>query len=78
MPKVTTNFGAIRGQRIITFAKPLDYGRIVPGTLRHDPEAEELCSFWDRWITPREAFRRWKIARKAWRSRKRRQLELGL
>lgn len=76
--KVKTNFGAINGQRIMTFAKTHPGDRVVPVSIRRVPDCDDFCTYWDMWITPLEAFRRWKIARKAWRSRKRRQLEFGL
>lgn len=78
--RVTTNFGAINGQRVITFAKSVAHDRVLPRKYgwMNDPEGLYQADQMGLFITPLEAFRRWKVARKAWRSRKRRQLELGL
>lgn len=72
--KVKTNFGAIGGRRIVTFKVSSD-GSVQPAWFRRSRFRDYLPEVW---ITGHEAFRRWKVARKAWRSRKRRQLELGL
>jgi hypothetical protein len=75
MSKPTTiNFGAIRGRRCVTFRVSED-GHVLPKKFVHLAE-EEI----DRtlFITARESFRRWKVARKAWQTRKNRnQLQLG-
>lgn len=57
----TINFGSIRKQPLIAF-KDIPDDR-VPANRRDDDDM-----FWS--ITAHERFRRWKIARKAWRSRK--------
>jgi hypothetical protein len=77
MTKVTTNFGAINGRRIMTFKVTVD-GMVLPSRWRgyerkmHNVHDEHF------WITARESFRRWKIARKAWASRRRKQLALPI
>lgn len=60
----TINFGKINGRRCVSFAVSED-GR-VPRSGREDYDGE----YPQEWIPARESFRRWKIARKAWRSRK--------
>lgn len=76
--KSITNFGQINGRRILTFAVT-DDGIVLPSRYRgmetklHNVIDEPL------WIPARESFRRWKIARKAWNTRKfKNQLYLGL
>lgn len=75
--KIKTNFGAINGQRIITFARPLANDRVLPKRYAFE-QRNEIPVPRKLWISPHEAFRRWKIARKAWRARKRKQPELPL
>ncbi len=83
MSKVTTNFGSISGQRIVSFDTGSKRDVVVPvGWASRGWDFETMMLdrvFKDKLITPREAFRRWKIARKAWQSRKwRHQLSLQL
>lgn len=72
------NFGKIGNRRIMTF-KVTNDGMVLPSrfTLQDVSDwGESLNPFW---ITSHEAFRRWKIARKAWHSRKwRNQIRLPL
>lgn len=72
------NFGMINNRRVVTF-KVTNDGRVLPSRFnRRDVWnwGESLNAFW---ITGHEAFRRWKIARKAWQTRKHRnQLSLPL
>ncbi len=78
MKKVTTNFGQINGRRVMTF-KVTNDGRVMPARFRRMEDGARACTFWDMWISARESFRRWKIARKAWQTRKHKnQLSLGL
>lgn len=60
-----TNFGMIGHRRIMTFEVGKDM--VKPAKYRH---LDEDCLDEDQMITAHEAFRRWKIARKAWRTRK--------
>lgn len=74
------NFGAIHGRRVVTFKVSND-GMVLSAKLRRRVEQNEflVLSGTDPDITSREAFRRWKIARKAWRTRKHgKQLSLPL
>lgn len=69
--KIKTNFGSINKRRVVTF-KVSEDGMVLPSRFkRHIRDGcvdfHELRPYW---ITSREAFRRWKIARKAWKSRK--------
>lgn len=76
--KVTTNFGKINGRRIMSFHVS-DDGRVMPARFRGMEDGFEACCFWNAWIPAREHFRRWKIARKAWKTRKfKNQLSLGI
>lgn len=76
--KVTTNFGEINGRRTVTF-KVSDDGKVIPAKYLRDEDSLGACCFEDGWISSHEAFRRWKIARKAWKTRKfRNQLSLGI
>lgn len=78
--KVTTNFGAINGRRVVTFKVSED--GIVPvagwrhfGQFLSGAELREM----GKGITAHESFRRWKVARKAWHTRKwKNQLSLPL
>lgn len=71
-PRVTTNFGAINGRCTVSFRVSSD-GRVPPAWASRDD-----CD--PKWyITGHEAFVRWKIARKAWRTRKyKNQMELEI
>lgn len=77
--KVKTNFEKINGRRIMTFKVSND-GLVLPERYRRPVEdgvlelGELLREFG---ISARESFRRWKIARKAWATR-RKQQELPL
>lgn len=67
---MTINFGRISGRRIISF-RVSDDGMVWPAKCRsRDMQTEVDCDA--EMITARESFRRWKIARKAWRTRKER------
>lgn len=72
MDKVTTNFGQINGQRIVTFSKSLGSDKVLPKKWKcFDNCDDRPIAFREGlFITAHEAFRRWKIARKAWRARK--------
>lgn len=61
---VKTNFGSINGRRIVTFKVSYD-GMCIPVS-------------GGKPISGLESFKRWKIARKAWRTRKSKQLTLPL
>lgn len=84
--KVTTNFGAINGRRVVTFKVSTD-GKVVPA--KHRGGGREIGYDDGEWlseldslgelITAHESFRRWKISRKAWHTRKwKNQLSLPL
>jgi hypothetical protein len=67
------NIGAILGRRCVSFRVSED-GHVLPKKFAH-LTIEEAPRYL---ITARESFRRWKIARKAWQTRKNRnQLQLG-
>ena len=72
MDKVITNFGQINGQRIVTFAKTHNDDVFIPAKWKDmdDPEGRYMLQQEGLLISPHEAFRRWKVARKAWRTRK--------
>lgn len=73
MKKVLTNFGAINGQRVITFAKTADHSKVIPAKYRRMKDEDGGIYELNKaglLITAREAFRRWKAARKAWSKRK--------
>jgi hypothetical protein len=80
--KIKTDFGAINGQRVVTFERKRR--RVLPAKFRRliraDDDGSSLAAeFAGEFIEPAEAFRRWKIARKAWNSRRwRHQLPLPL
>jgi hypothetical protein len=80
--RVTTNFGKIGNQRIVSFDMDAKKDVVVPaGWAARGWDLPDMCEAGEKskLITPHEAFRRWKIARKAWRSRKSRyQLQLPL
>lgn len=68
--KIRTNFGAINGRRVMTFKVSHD-GLVIPK--KWDTiDAPLLDELHDRGelITAHESFRRWKIARKAWHTRR--------
>jgi hypothetical protein len=72
----TINIGSIGNQRTITFRRKLSEELVKPAKYKAIP-AQEL--FHEDMITPLEAFRRWKVARKAWKTRKwKNQLSLPL
>lgn len=70
------NVGKINGQRIATFHKPSK--RIVAKWAQ--PFVDDFMPIPESgMVTPHEAFRRWKAARKAWANRRERgQLQLRL
>jgi len=73
------NFGHLAGKNLIFFRD--EEPRSIPDSnqrkLCRDVFDDAIAYHNDGWITPHEAFRRWKIARKAWRSRRwRNQLSL--
>jgi hypothetical protein len=74
------NFGKIGGRRAVTFHVSND-GKVVPAKFRKGEwDCAETLSVLDEMgelISAHESFRRWKIARKAWHTRKfRNQLSL--
>lgn len=79
--KVKTNFGAIHGRRCITFKVTGD-GLVVPAKFRnHDWDESDAISelgATGELITAHESFKRWKASRKAWKTRRARQLLLSL
>jgi len=82
MSSMKINFGSIGGRRCVSF-KVTNDGLVVPSSLRlvgwDYPEAVSVLYDRRKLISGHEAFRRWKTARKAWRTRKRgKQLLLNL
>lgn len=71
-PRVLTNFGKIGNQRVVSFDMDAKKDVVVPRSYKalDDPEGRQQLHQMGLMITPHEAFRRWKIARKAWRSRR--------
>ncbi len=63
---MTINFGSINRRRCVTF-KVTEDGKVLPKKFMHIPVEEAPDSIF---ITARESFLRWKIARKAWRIRR--------
>lgn len=75
------NFGSIGRRRCITF-KVSEDGYVMPAKLRRDWTNSALdYSFladMGELITARESFRRWKISRKAWNTRRGNKQQLTL
>lgn len=71
--KVKTNFGKIGEQRIVSFNADAKRDVVVPaGWAARGWDLPDMCLAGEKRniITAHEAFRRWKVARKAWRTRK--------
>lgn len=71
------NFGMIGNRRCVTF-KVTNDGKVLPSRFKREDVWNWGDSLKPFWITSHEAFRRWKIARKAWKTRKSKQLTLPL
>lgn len=67
--KIKTNFGKINGRRVMTFKVTGD-GMVLRSGFTDDDVWDWGESSRIFFIPARESFRRWKIARKAWHSRK--------
>lgn len=71
--KVKTNFGKIGSQRVVSFDMDAKKDVVVPKSWADRGwDLPDMCMAGEksRLITPHTAFVRWKIARKAWRTRK--------
>jgi hypothetical protein len=80
-PPAKHNFGRINGSGGPIVGFKISGSLVYPAPVQRQLARREVGDLWPdvEPISPREAFRRWKIARKAWRTRRwRNQLKLGL